>query len=78
LTVDGNTSAAGHRLGTSNLRASLLDAAGRALETRSAPGGVMAVEGGRFSAALLGARKHTPLSCHSAASSRLMGRARVR
>ena len=39
--------------GTSNLRASLLDAAGQALETRSAPGGVMAVKGGAFSQALL-------------------------
>ena len=39
--------------GTSNLRASLLDAHGQALETRSAPGGVMAVQGGQFAQALL-------------------------
>lgn len=39
--------------GTSNLRASLLDARGQALETRSAPGGVMAVQGGQFAPALL-------------------------
>ena len=39
--------------GTSNLRASLLDARGQALETRSAPGGVMAVQGGQFAQALL-------------------------
>ena len=39
--------------GTSNLRASLLDAAGQVLETRGAPGGVMAVKGGAFSEALL-------------------------
>ena len=40
--------------GTSNLRASLLDDTGHAIETRSAPGGVMAVKNGQFSAALLG------------------------
>lgn len=40
--------------GTSNLRASLLDGGGIALESRSAPGGVMAVEGGRFAEALMG------------------------
>ncbi|HYW55570.1 MAG TPA: 2-dehydro-3-deoxygalactonokinase [Polaromonas sp.] len=39
--------------GTSNLRASLLDAEGSALETRSAPGGIMAVNDGAFSQALL-------------------------
>jgi 2-dehydro-3-deoxygalactonokinase len=39
--------------GTSNLRASLLDHAGNAMETRSAPGGVMAVKDRQFSAALL-------------------------
>jgi len=39
--------------GTSNLRASLLDGMGHAIETRSAPGGVMAVKDGQFSAALL-------------------------
>ena len=39
--------------GTSNLRASLLDADGRAIENRSAPGGVMAVVGGAFEQALL-------------------------
>ena len=39
--------------GTSNLRASLLDAGGIAIDTRSAPGGVMAVQGGRFAEALL-------------------------
>ena len=39
--------------GTSNLRASLLDHAGNAIETRSAPGGVMAVKDRQFSAALL-------------------------
>jgi len=39
--------------GTSNLRASLLDARGQALETRTAPGGVMAVQGGQFAQALL-------------------------
>lgn len=39
--------------GTSNLRASLLDARGQTLETRSAPGGVMAVQGGQFGQALL-------------------------
>jgi 2-dehydro-3-deoxygalactonokinase len=39
--------------GTSNLRASLLDAGGATLETRSAPGGVMAVQDGRFAEALL-------------------------
>lgn len=39
--------------GTSNLRASLLDDAGNAIETRSAPGGVMAVKDRQFSAALL-------------------------
>ncbi len=38
--------------GTSNLRASLLDPGGQLLETRSAPGGVMAVQGGAFAAAL--------------------------
>jgi 2-dehydro-3-deoxygalactonokinase len=38
--------------GTSNLRTALLDGAGRAVETRSAPGGVMAVQGGGFLAAL--------------------------
>ena len=38
---------------TSNLRASLLDGMGDALETRSAPGGVMAVKNRQFSAALL-------------------------
>ena len=39
--------------GTSNLRASLLDGSGHAIETRSAPGGVMAVKNGQFSAALM-------------------------
>lgn len=39
--------------GTSNLRASLLDAGGSAIDHRSAPGGVMAVQGGRFAEALL-------------------------
>lgn len=39
--------------GTSNLRASLLHGTGHAIETRSAPGGVMAVKNGQFSAALL-------------------------
>ncbi|MFO1193161.1 MAG: 2-dehydro-3-deoxygalactonokinase [Rhodoferax sp.] len=39
--------------GTSNLRASLLDAGGTAIDTRSASGGVMAVQGGRFAEALL-------------------------
>ena len=39
--------------GTSNLRASLLDAGGATLETRSAPGGVMAVQNRRFAEALL-------------------------
>lgn len=34
--------------GTSNLRASLPDAAGTAIDTRGAPGGVLAVQGGRF------------------------------
>ena len=38
--------------GTSNLRASLLDAAGSPLEQRSAPGGVMAVPDRQFEAAL--------------------------
>lgn len=38
--------------GTSNLRASLLDGAGQTIDTRSAPGGVMAVKDGAFSAAL--------------------------
>jgi 2-dehydro-3-deoxygalactonokinase len=39
--------------GTSNLRASLLNGSGQALETRSAPGGVMAVQDGRFAHSLL-------------------------
>lgn len=39
--------------GTSNLRASLLDASGNAIETRSAPGGVMSVKDGLFADALL-------------------------
>jgi 2-dehydro-3-deoxygalactonokinase len=39
--------------GTSNLRASLLDNTGCAMETRSAAGGVMNVKNGQFSAALL-------------------------
>jgi 2-dehydro-3-deoxygalactonokinase len=39
--------------GTSNLRASLLDASGHTLDHRSAPGGVMAVQGGHFAQALL-------------------------
>ena len=39
--------------GTSNLRASLLDATGGAIDARSAAGGVMAVKDGRFSAALV-------------------------
>jgi len=38
--------------GTSNLRASLLGDDGRLLESRSAPGGVMAVQDGRFAEAL--------------------------
>ncbi len=39
--------------GTSNLRASLLDGAGRAIESRSAAGGIMAVKDQQFSQALL-------------------------
>ncbi len=39
--------------GTSNLRASLLDARGHPLETRAAAGGVMAVKNGAFSEALV-------------------------
>ena len=39
--------------GTSNLRASLLDASGQPIETRSAPGGIMAVTERRFADALL-------------------------
>ena len=39
--------------GTSNLRASLLDGAGYAMESRSAPGGIMAVKDRLFSQALL-------------------------
>ena len=39
--------------GTSNLRASLLDAVGGAIKTRTAPGGIMAVPSGRFAEALL-------------------------
>ncbi|MEO7241688.1 MAG: 2-dehydro-3-deoxygalactonokinase [Variovorax sp.] len=39
--------------GTSNLRCSLLDAGGAVLDTRSAPGGIMAVKDGAFAAALL-------------------------
>jgi 2-dehydro-3-deoxygalactonokinase len=39
--------------GTSNLRASLLGDGGRVLDTRSAPGGVMAVPERRFEAALM-------------------------
>lgn len=39
--------------GTSNLRASLLDATGQSMETRSAPGGVMAVKNSQFSSALM-------------------------
>jgi len=39
--------------GTSNLRASLLDAQGAVLEHKSAPGGVMKVPAGQFSASLL-------------------------
>ena len=39
--------------GTSNLRASLLDARGQVLEARTAPGGIMAVKDGRFSEELL-------------------------
>jgi 2-dehydro-3-deoxygalactonokinase len=39
--------------GTSNLRASLLDCDGHAIETRSAPGGIMAVKNKQFSHALL-------------------------
>jgi 2-dehydro-3-deoxygalactonokinase len=39
--------------GTSNLRASLLDTDGNAIENRSAPGGVMAVVGGAFEQSLL-------------------------
>ncbi len=38
--------------GTSNLRATLIDATGLATEHRSAPGGVMAVQGRRFADAL--------------------------
>lgn len=38
--------------GTSNLRASLLDRDGQLIETRSAPGGVMAVKDGAFALAL--------------------------
>ncbi len=39
--------------GTSNLRASLLDASGAVAEARAAPGGIMAVKDGRFAEALL-------------------------
>lgn len=39
--------------GTSNLRARLLDDTGQVLETRSAPGGVMAVQTGQFAQALV-------------------------
>lgn len=39
--------------GTSNLRATLLDPTGRALDHRSAPGGVMSVQDRRFAEALL-------------------------
>lgn len=39
--------------GTSNLRASLLDGTGHAVESRSAPGGIMAVKDRQFSQALL-------------------------
>ena len=39
--------------GTSNLRASLLDASGHAIESRSAPGGIMAVKDRQFSQALM-------------------------
>lgn len=39
--------------GTSNLRASLIDAQGRPLENRDAPGGIMAVKNGAFAQALL-------------------------
>lgn len=39
--------------GSSNLRATLLDAHGHALEHLSAPGGVMKVAPGQFSASLL-------------------------
>lgn len=39
--------------GTSNLRASLLDASGQTLQARSAPGGVMAVPDRAFAAALV-------------------------
>lgn len=39
--------------GTSNLRAALLDAEGRTLDQRSAPGGVMAVPERRFAEALM-------------------------
>ncbi|QHE86912.1 2-dehydro-3-deoxygalactonokinase [Hydrogenophaga sp. BPS33] len=39
--------------GTSNLRASLLDASGAEIETRATPGGVMAVKNGAFGEALL-------------------------
>lgn len=39
--------------GTSNLRATLLDAHGQALEQRSAPGGIMKVQDGQFGAVLL-------------------------
>lgn len=38
--------------GTSNLRASLLDESGDVIETRSAPGGIMAVKDGHFAAQL--------------------------
>jgi 2-dehydro-3-deoxygalactonokinase len=38
--------------GTSNLRASLLDSTGHTMETRSAPGGVMAVQNRQFHGAL--------------------------
>ena len=52
-----NTTPADARLiaidwGTSNLRAGLLGDAGRTLAERSAPGGVMAVQDGRFADAL--------------------------
>lgn len=39
--------------GTSNLRASLIDASGRSLESRSSPGGIMAVKDHQFSSALM-------------------------
>lgn len=39
--------------GTSNLRASLLDVSGHIVDTRSAPGGIMAVKDAQFSQALL-------------------------